>query len=96
MLVEEGDTVSRGQPLARLDDTLLRAQIDQARATLAQQQVAAERAEAEAGRVDGLDNQGVLSEEAIAAAPPAGALGPRRGRAGAGPAPRPARPARPG
>lgn len=65
VLVEEGDTVSRGQPLARLDDTLLRAQIDQARATLAQQQVAAERAESEAGRVEGLDDQGVLSEEAI-------------------------------
>jgi HlyD family secretion protein len=62
---EEGATVPRGQPLAKLDDTLLRAQIDQARATLQQQQVAAERAEAEAGRVVGLDDAGVLSQEAI-------------------------------
>lgn len=66
VLVDEGDFVSRGQTLARLDDTLLRSQIDQARANLAAQQVTAERAEAEAARVAGLDNQGVLSEEAIA------------------------------
>jgi HlyD family secretion protein len=66
VLADEGDMVQRGQPLARLDDALLRSQIDQSRATLAQQQVAAERSEAEAGRVAGLDNQGVLSEEAIA------------------------------
>jgi HlyD family secretion protein len=65
VLVDEGAQVARGQPLARLDDTLLRAQIDQSRATLAQQEVAAERAESEAKRVEGLDNQGVLSEEAI-------------------------------
>jgi HlyD family secretion protein len=63
--VEQGARVRAGQPLAQLDDTLLRAQIAQARANLAQQQVAAERAEAEAARVTGLDNQGVLSEEAI-------------------------------
>jgi HlyD family secretion protein len=66
VLVDEGAFVTRGQVLARLDDTLLRAQIDQSRAQLAQQQVAADRAAAEAKRVDGLDNQGVLSEEAIA------------------------------
>jgi HlyD family secretion protein len=66
VLVDEGAFVQRGQVLARLDDTLLRAQIDQSRAQVAQQQVAADRAEAEAKRVDGLDNQGVLSEEAIA------------------------------
>jgi HlyD family secretion protein len=66
VLVDEGAAVTKGQVLARLDDTLLRAQIDQSRAQLAQQQVAADRAEAEAKRVDGLDNQGVLSEEAIA------------------------------
>lgn len=65
VFVDEGAQVSRGQPLAQLDDTLLKAQIDQSRATLAQQEVAAERSEAEAKRVEGLDNQGVLSEEAI-------------------------------
>jgi HlyD family secretion protein len=66
VLVDEGDFVSRGQILARLDDTLLRSQIEQSRANLMAQQVTAERAEAEAARVAGLDNQGVLSEEAIA------------------------------
>jgi HlyD family secretion protein len=66
VFVEEGALVSRGQPLARLDDTLLKAQIDQSKANLAQQKVAAERADAEAGRVAGLDNQGVISDEAIA------------------------------
>lgn len=66
VLVDQGDFVRRGQVLARLDDTLLRSQIDQARASLGQQQVTAERTAAEAARVAGLDEQGVLSEEAIA------------------------------
>ena len=66
VLADEGSRVKAGQPLVRLDDTLLKAQIDQSRANLVQQQVAAERAAAEAARVNGLDNQGVLSEEAIA------------------------------
>jgi HlyD family secretion protein len=65
VLVEEGAQVRRGQVLAVLDDSLLRSQIDQVRATLAQQQVAAEQAQAQAARVEGLDNQGVLSREAI-------------------------------
>lgn len=65
VLVEEGAWVIRGQELARLDDTLLRSQIDQQAAALVQQEVAAERAESEAKRVEGLDNQGVLSQEAI-------------------------------
>ncbi|MEJ5977460.1 efflux RND transporter periplasmic adaptor subunit [Novosphingobium sp. PS1R-30] len=63
--VEEGAYVRRGTVLAVLDDSLLRSQIDQVRATLSQQQVAAEQAAAQAIRVDGLDNQGVLSKEAI-------------------------------
>lgn len=66
VMVDEGDFVTRGQPMARLDDALLQSQVDQSRANLAQQEVAAERAEAEAGRVAGLDDQGVLSNEAIA------------------------------
>ena len=65
VLVEEDALVGAGQTLAILDDALLRSQIAQARATLAQQQVAAERSREEAARVRGLDNQGVLSEEAI-------------------------------
>lgn len=63
--VEEDAVVGAGQVLAELDDALLRSQIAQARAQLAQQQVAAERARQEAGRVAGLDDQGVLSQEAI-------------------------------
>lgn len=63
--VEEGAWVRQGQVLAVLDDSLLRSQIEQSRATLAQQQVAAEQATVQAERVAGLDNQGVLSREAI-------------------------------
>jgi len=65
VLVEEGYHVRRGEVLAVLDDSLLRSQIDQVRAALAQQQVAAEQADSQAARVKGLDNQGVLSGEAI-------------------------------
>ncbi len=63
--VDEGDWVKRGQSLARLDDTLLRSQIAQQQANLDQQTVAGQRAEAEADRVKGLDNAGVLSMEQI-------------------------------
>ena len=66
VLVDQDDQVAAGQPLARLDDTLLRADLDQQRAVLAQQRIAAEKARAEAGRVAGLENSGVLSAEAIA------------------------------
>jgi len=65
VLADEGDWVKKGQPLARLDDTLLKAQIAQQTANLEQQKVAAERAQAEADRVKGLDHQGVISEEQI-------------------------------
>ena len=65
VLVEEGTWVRAGQPLARLDDTLLRAQLAQQTALAAQQTVAAQRADAEAARVKGLDTQGVLSQEQI-------------------------------
>jgi len=62
---DEGAWVKKGQKLARLDDTLLKAQIDQQVANLNLQEVAAERAHAEADRVKGLDKQGVLSDEQI-------------------------------
>jgi len=65
VLVDEGSRVSAGQPLARMDDTLLRAQLAQQTALLNQQSVAAERADAEAGRVKGLDAKGILSQEQI-------------------------------
>jgi HlyD family secretion protein len=63
--VEQGDWVKAGQPLAQLDDTLLRSQIAQQQAVVAQQSIAAERAESQSKNVDGLDNKGVLSQEDI-------------------------------
>lgn len=66
VLADQDDEVRAGQILAVLDDTLLRADIAQQRAALAQQRIAAERAAAEAGRVAGLENSGVLSSEAVA------------------------------
>ena len=65
VLADEGTWVKAGQPLARLDDTLLRAQLAQQTALEAQQRVAANRANAEAARVKGVDTQGILSQEEI-------------------------------
>ncbi|WP_082560771.1 efflux RND transporter periplasmic adaptor subunit [Caulobacter sp. Root487D2Y] len=58
LYADEGDWVRAGQPLAQLDDTLLRAQVEQQAAVTAQ-------ADAEARRVAGLDGQGVISQEQI-------------------------------
>ncbi len=66
VFVDQGAEVRKGQPLARLDDTLLKSQIAQQRAVLAQQEVAAERAKAQADRVADLDDTGVLPQEQIA------------------------------
>ena len=57
--------VKAGQPVALLDDTLLRAQLAQQVALAQQQNVLAERAEAEANRVKGLDKEGILAQEQI-------------------------------
>lgn len=65
VLVDQDAWVKAGQPMAVLDDTLLRAQIDQLKAVLLEQQLAAERAESQAKNVEGLDNKGVLSQEDI-------------------------------
>ncbi|MEY2928413.1 MAG: hypothetical protein RL367_2890 [Pseudomonadota bacterium] len=65
VLVEEGAFVHQGQVLAVLDDSLIRSQVGQVQASLAQQQIAAAQAREQAARVDGLDGAGVLSEEAI-------------------------------
>ena len=67
VLADEGSWVKAGQPLAQLDDTLLRAQLAQQEALDEQQHSLADRAVAEAARVRGLDNEGVLSEEQIQA-----------------------------
>lgn len=64
--VDQNDLVAAGQPMAKLDDTLLRSQIAQQQAVVTQQKVAAERASEQAQRVAGLDNAGVLSAEQIA------------------------------
>lgn len=63
--VEADAHVAAGQPLAQLDETLLKAQIAQQTALVAQQQVAAEQADKQAKDVAGLDNQGVISSEQI-------------------------------
>jgi len=65
VLVDEDAWVKKGQPLAHLDDTLLRSQIAQAQANLNQQGLAGQRAQEEADRVKGLDNAGVISMEQI-------------------------------
>jgi HlyD family secretion protein len=65
VFVEQGDWVKAGQPLAQLDDTLLRAQINEQQAVVTQQTLAAERAESQAKNVEGLDNKGILSQEDI-------------------------------
>ncbi|MDI1295681.1 MAG: biotin/lipoyl-binding protein, partial [bacterium] len=46
VMVDQDDQVRAGQPLAYLDDTLLRADIGQQQAVVAQQRIAAEKAHA--------------------------------------------------
>jgi HlyD family secretion protein len=65
VFVDQGDWVKAGQPLAQLDDTLLRAQIAEQAAVVTQQTLAAERAESQAKNVEGLDDKGILSQEDI-------------------------------
>lgn len=66
VLVEEGAMVRAGQPLALLDDTLLRARINQAEAAVLQAQAISTQSQSESDRVKGLDGTGVLSDEEIA------------------------------
>src|SRR5262245_62864125 len=65
VFVEEGVWVAGGQPLAQLDDTLLRSQVEQQAALATQLEVQAQRAEAEAARVKDLDNASVFAQEQI-------------------------------
>lgn len=67
VLVDEGDLVQAGQPLAVMDDSLLRAQIAQQSALAAQQATLVRQAGAEAQRAMSLQGKGVLSEEAMQA-----------------------------
>lgn len=65
VLADVGQTVRAGQLLAELDPALVQTQIAQQRALAAQAEAQAVQAEGEARRVQGLDNAGVLSQEAI-------------------------------
>lgn len=65
VFVEPDARVARGQPLVQLDDTLLRSQIAQQAALVAQQQVAAEQAAEQSDHVAGLEGKGVLSTEQL-------------------------------
>jgi HlyD family secretion protein len=65
VLVDVGDYVKAGQTLVQLDPALISAQVAQAEAQAAQAEAQALQAESEAKRVEGLDNQGVLSQEQI-------------------------------
>ncbi len=65
VMVDEGDQVKKGQALARLDDTLLRAQIAQAEATLAQQKASAGLRKNQFERAESLGKAGALSVDAV-------------------------------
>jgi HlyD family secretion protein len=65
VLVDVGDTVRKGQTLVQLDPTMIQAQLSQAEANAAQAEANALQAEEQASRVKGLDNEGVIAQEAI-------------------------------
>jgi HlyD family secretion protein len=62
VLVDEGDWVTQGQALARMDDTLLRAQIAQAEATQAQQKASADFKKSQLARSELLSREGAFSQ----------------------------------
>ncbi|MBS0420977.1 MAG: efflux RND transporter periplasmic adaptor subunit [Proteobacteria bacterium] len=63
VFANEGDLVREGQTMARLDDTGLRRELDEARARLASAQVTTEEAEREWSREKGLVKTGAASVE---------------------------------
>jgi HlyD family secretion protein len=65
--VDEGTWVKAGQPLAEMDGSILRAQLDQQNALVAEQKANADQRAREAARVADLDNQGVIAEEQVQA-----------------------------
>jgi HlyD family secretion protein len=67
VFVDEGSWVRGGQPLAQMDDVLLKDARDQQAALAAQQKTLADQAETQAARVRGTDAKGLLSDEQIQA-----------------------------
>jgi HlyD family secretion protein len=67
LLVDEGDTVRTGQPMARLDTNLAQAQTRAAQASVAEAQSSAVRARGEYQRAESIRDSGALSAEAIEA-----------------------------
>jgi RND family efflux transporter MFP subunit len=65
ILVDEGDTVRQGQPMARLDSALATAQTRAAQASVAEAQSSAVRARGEYERAESIRDSGALSTEAI-------------------------------
>ncbi len=63
VLVDVGDTVRKGQVLARLDDTLLRESFNQAQAAVAVAKATMEQAQASARRGNALQAPGVISKQ---------------------------------
>jgi RND family efflux transporter MFP subunit len=63
VLVDVGDAVSKGQVLARLDDTLLRESFSQAQAAVAVAKANMEQAQASARRGNALQQPGVISKQ---------------------------------
>ncbi len=61
--VDVGTVVSRGQVLARLDETLLRAEVDQRAAALSEAQANRAEAQANADRIASLVKRGIISEQ---------------------------------
>ncbi len=65
ILVDEGDTVREGQPMARLDTSLANAQTRAAEAAVAEAEASAVRARGEYERAESIRDSGALSTEAI-------------------------------
>lgn len=67
IMVDEGDMVRQGQPMARLDTNLAQAQTRAAQAQVANAEAAAVRARGEYDRAESIRDSGALSTEAIEA-----------------------------
>jgi HlyD family secretion protein len=63
--VDEGDWVKQGQPMARLDDALLQAQIAQAEATLSTQKANVDFKNSQLERALALEEEGAFSKELL-------------------------------